>query len=338
MNPPSNMNAGKSAAAGDTEQAAIDQRNANLVLSLRTYQQANGLTDSSRDLKALAARMGSSDTYLFRYLKGDFRGDLAKFEARLQAFLSGEQVERVEANREIIAEDFIIAGMRAFLRQVKAHGFIGIGHGPAGRGKTYASKLYAAQNSTTCIYLHVAAWRAGRHQLAHAIARAMQLQRTSKGQSIDEALVAKLTGSDRLVIIDNAHKLTESARRWLADFWDETGLPIALIGNPEIEGQWARNDQHGSRVGLHRDVTLDLVRKDRSTAKATASHLLRLHLPEAAEAPDVVADAAQAVQGFGACRAVAMRARLARNILAGGRVTDPREAWNLAKTQLINAA
>lgn len=331
-------NSGKSAGAGDAEQAAFDARNADLIISLRAYQRAQGLTDSTKDLDTLAKRMGTSQTYLFRYLRGDFRGDLAKFESRIQSFLAGDEGERAEANATIISQDFIIAGMNSFLRQVKAHGFVGIGHGPAGRGKTFATKLYAAQHSTTTIYLHVSVWQAGRHDITRAIARAMQLTRPAKGQTLDEALVAKLAGSDRLIIIDNAHRLTEGARRWLADFWDIAQVPIALIGNPEIEQQWARNDQHGSRVGLHRDVTLDLVRAERSTAKATASHLIRLHLPEASDVPEVISDAADAVKSFGGCRSVTMRARLAKNILSGGRVTDPREAWHLAKTQLINAA
>lgn len=329
---------GKSAAAADTDQAGLDARNADLIIALRTYQRAQGLTDSTKDLDVLARRMGTSQTYLFRYLRGDFRGDLARFESRIRSFLDGDEVERAETNTTIISQDFIIGGMNSFLRQVKAHGFVGIGHGPAGRGKTFAAKLYAAQHSTTTIYLHVSVWQAGRHDITRAIARAMQLTRPAKGQSLDDALVAKLVGSDRLIIIDNAHRLTEGARRWLADFWDIAQVPIALIGNPEIEQQWARNDQHGSRVGLHRDVTLDLVRSERCTAKATAGHLLRLHLPEAADVPEVVADAAQAIQAFGGCRSVTMRARLAKNILSGGRVQDPSEAWHLAKTQLINAA
>jgi hypothetical protein len=331
---------GKSAAAGDAEQAITDARNANLIIALRQYQQAHNLTDAARDLRTLASRMGTSDTYLFRYLKNDFKGSLAKFEEKLAAFLSSDHEAKVEANAEIIAQDFIVAGMKAFLRQVKAHGFIGVGHGPAGRGKTYAAKLYAAQHPTTAIYLHATCWSCGRHELTRSLARAMQLVRPPKGVNLDEALVAKLGGSDRLVIIDNAHRLTEGARRWLADFWDTARLPIALIGNPEIERQWQRNDQHGSRVGLHRDVTLDLGSADKpgTTAKATALHLLRLHLPEAADLPEVVADATRSLPGFGGCRAVVMRSRLAANILSGGRVTDPAEAWKLARTQLITAA
>jgi DNA transposition AAA+ family ATPase len=328
---------GKSAAANDIEQAIIDHRNAQVLTTLLTYQQSSGLTTSSKDLESLANRIGTSSTYLYRYLNNDFRGNLAKFEKQLADFFAGDQVEQVNTNTEIVSKDFIVDSVRQFLRHVREHGFIGVGHGPAGRGKTCASKLYATQNSSTTIYLHVPIWRSGRHDLTRAIARAMGITRAPKGVLIDDYLVTKLANSQRLLIIDNAHRLTESARRWLADFWEETKLPIALIGNPEIEVQWQRNDQHGSRVGLHRDITLDLSKRP-ATAKATARHLIHLHLPAAQDDPTVIADAAALLSQFGSCRAVVMRSNLASRILAGGQITDPSEAWQLAKTQLITRA
>jgi DNA transposition AAA+ family ATPase len=328
---------GKSAAANDTEQAVIDARNTRTLATLQNHMGAAGLTDSTRDLETLAKRLGTTSTYLYRYLRNDFRGNLTSFEQKLDAYFSEDQVETHTTNSDLVNRDFIIDSTRAFLRHVREHGFIGVGHGPAGRGKTCACRLYAVQNSATTIYLHVPIWRAGRHDLTRSIARAMGITRAPKGLLLDDHLVSKLTDSQRLLIIDNAHRLTESARRWLADFWEETRLPIALVGNPEIEQQWQRNDQHGSRVGLHRDITLDLVKKA-TTTKATARHLLHLHLPAAQDDQTVLADAAQLLAEFGSCRAVVMRSNLANRILAGGKITNPTEAWNLAKTQLIHAA
>lgn len=339
---------GKAAAAGDPETAARDAecaarkdlRDPQLVQRLRDYQQRHQLTDSTKDQETLARRMGSSSTYVYRYLAGTFLGDLGKFEARVRDFLDGE-VLTVDGNQELVAEDFVIPSMFAFLRQVQSHGYIGVGHGPAGRGKTCAARLYAAKHRATCVYLHAYQWTGGRHGLTADLAATARIK-TAKGEPIDQALIRTFAGSGRLVIIDNAQRLSEGARRWLADFYDATRTPIALIGNPEIERQWQRNDQHGSRVGLHRDVTVDLVDKTagRNTAERTAAHLLRLHLPEAATVPQVRQEAAAilARPGSGACRAVVMRARLARTMLDGGRITDPAKAFHLAETQLINAA
>ena len=327
---------GKSAAANDTEQAVIDARNTRTLTSLRNHMSAAGLTDSTRDLDTLAKRLGTTSTYLYRYLRNDFRGNLTGFEQKLDTYFAEDQVETHTTNSDLVNRDFIIDSTRAFLRHVREHGFIGVGHGPAGRGKTCACRLYAVQNSASTIYLHVPIWRAGRHDLTRSIARAMGITRAPKGLLLDDHLVNKLAGSQRLLIIDNAHRLTESARRWLADFWEETRLPIALVGNPEIEQQWQRNDQHGSRVGLHRDITLGLTKAN--IAKATARHLLHLHLPAAQDDQTILADATKLLTEFGSCRAVVMRSNIANRILEGGKETDPTEAWNLAKTQLIQAA
>lgn len=352
---------GKAAAANDTTQAALDAavaaaratqallnathtssadpRARSLVQRLDDYRARHRLGDSTRDMETLAKRIGTSATYVYRYLTNDFRGDLKKFESALANFLDAE-ILKVEGNETLIEQDFIVRSAHHFLRQVKAHGYIGVGHGPAGRGKTCAAKLYAAKDRAA-IYIHANVWSGGRHAIARAIASAVGITaRNTKHHSLDEALVAKLTDSDRLIIIDNAQRLTEAARKWLSDFWHSTRVPTALIGNPEIERQWQRNDQHGSRVGLHRDITLDLATADNKpgpAARATAAQLIALHLPAASGEPEVLAEATRTLTAFGSCRAIVMRARLAANILAGGKITAPAQAWTAAATQLITA-
>ena len=51
--------------------------------------------------------------------------------------------------------------------------------------------------------------------------------------------------------------MTESARQWIFDLHDETGCPIALVGNPEVLVEIRRNDQQFSRIGIHQKVDLD---------------------------------------------------------------------------------
>lgn len=311
---------------------APDLRDLALLAALKTYREGVGLTDSTADITALAKQMGTTHTYLYRWLENKFQGNLGKFEAQVRAFLDTDH-SKAEVSHDLVAQDFIVDQVGNFLRHTKRHGFISVGHGPAGAGKTCALRIYAAKDRTA-IYLHASCWMQNRHALTRQLSKLTGIKAT-KTQTLDEALVARLAGSDRLIIIDNAQRLTESARRWLADFWDMTRIPIALVGNPEIERQWQKNDQHGSRVGLHRNITQDLATK---TAKATAGHLLRLHFPEATGIAAVLNEASQDLASFGGCRAVVMRARLASEITQGGRVTDPQEAFRLAKTQLITAA
>lgn len=313
-----------------TTSTSTGKRDPQLVAALQDAVAKLPNSDKTKAYETMAKRIGCSATYVYRYLNDDFRGDLAKFETLARGYFAAE-VLRTEGNQELVTEAFSVASTHRFLRQVKQHGYIGVGHGPAGRGKTCAARLYAAQDRAS-IYIHATMWSCGRHAIARQIKTAIKAK-LGKNETNDEALVRLLTGSGRLLIIDNAQRLTESARRWIADFWDATRIPIALLGNPEIEGQWRRNDQHGSRVGLHRDITTDL-NKD-ATAKSTASHLIRLHLPGY---EDLSGDVARVVQEFGSCRAAAMQLSLTKAMLDGGKIEDPTQAWNAAKTQLITSA
>lgn len=303
-----------------------DRRNPALVARLNDAV-AKLPGGSTKARETMGKMIGSTGTYVHRYLTNDFRGDLAKFESQVLRYFEAE-VLRTEGNTEIVPEGFSVESMRSFLRQIKAHCHIGVGYGDAGRGKTCAARLFAAKDPAT-IYIYATMWASGRHAIARAIKSAIKAK-LGRNETTDEALVRLLRNSGRLLIIDNAQRLTESARRWLADFWDETRIPIALIGNPEIVKQWARNDQHGSRVGLRRDVTSDIVKSN--NAQVAAEHLIRLHLPDQ---PDLRDQVAATLKSFGSARAAAMHLTLTKAMLAGGKFTDASRAFAAASTQLI---
>lgn len=317
-----------------------DIRDITTLQSLTTHVQSSGLRINVSDLDALAKQMGSSGTYLYRYLKNDWRatvGPMRKLEQRIMLFLTQERSDEPapNSNTRLISKDFIVEGVQRFLDHVRNHNYIGIGYGLAGAGKTKACEIYAAQNSVNTIYIHLSMWKGGRHAVVKQIKKAAGINKVPKGDCIEDHLVTRLKDSGMLLVIDNAHRLTEAARRFLADFWEESHLSIALIGNPEIQDQFERNDQHGSRVGLQRDVTLTLSQNK----AATARHMLELHLPEAADNKSMLKDTEGLLEEFGLCRTVEKRAKLARSILLSekNQVTDPVEAWQMAKAQLPKA-
>lgn len=318
----------KSAAANDQDQAALDQQHYDetLMERLAEYQKRHALTQDS-----LGKRLGSSGTYVNRYFNRTFAGDLAKFQITVEALLDSEDLT-AEGNTTLVERDFSVAPVARFLNHVKGHGFIGIGHGPAGGGKTCGARIYAAKHPGS-VYVHITAWTASVHALSKLLIRKLGA-RGRKGENRYEAIARVLKGSDRLLILDNAQRLCESTRRWICDLYDETQIPIALIGNPEIQAQWERNDQHGSRVGLCRSI----VATDKTVLQRSAATLLNLHLPDAANDPEAVKIAAHLIGGFGAARAVKMHARLAAEMLRGGQVTNPAQALQLSTTQLIHQA
>lgn len=228
---------------------------------------------------------------------------------------------------------FCVEPMSEFLNLVRNQRMMGVGYGPAGRGKSKACQLYASKNNGT-IYLHVNAWATGRDRVIDDICRLAGVRRAKSDKSMTDALLRILRDSDRLLIIDNAQRLTESGRKWLADFHDATRIGIALVGNPEIELQFLRNDQHASRLGRCVDVT------PLTDTKATVLHLLDSYLPDAVNDKPTQAEALDILKlpDGGSARAVKMHLRLASKIREGSPQTAFAEAVKLARTQLVHKA
>lgn len=340
----------KSAAAHDTEQAdldasahALDPRNPELVQQLESWMRRTQAENNSHFRRRLGAQLGYKDgTAVYRYLAAKPEGDLVKFETRLSAYLANQQ--RIEGGGTLVEDPsaFIMPSMFAFLRHVRETGYIGVGYGAAGTGKTCAASLYARQHKANTLYVHAFCWSAGKDGLAKHLATSAGLT-LRRGETHEAALRRHYqdAANGMMFIVDNAQRLTRSARDWLADFLDFSGVPIALIGNPEIVGQWARCDQHKRRVALKRDVSLDLFDSNpsKSTAKRTLDYLLQQHLPMAADSPEVrkLAMKVMLEPDSGCCGAVIQRAAVVRRILSGGKITDPVAAFQTAETQLIAA-
>jgi DNA transposition AAA+ family ATPase len=310
-------------------------RDPDLHQRLLDYMARHAIQNSTRDHKILANRLNTNATYVGRYLNDDFRGDLPKFEAQLISWLDNE-IAIAPTNGELITEAFLVRPVWSLLRHAKAHGHIAVGYSPAGYGKSCALRAFALADKTA-IYIHVNHWSSNPPDIAAEIAAAAGVRGLNGHpgiKTITKALIEKLRNGQRLIILDNGQRMKETTRKWLADFWESVRCPIAIFGNPEILTQWQANDQHGSRVGVRRDLTVELAKE----AAETAAHMLRLHFPAGLEDKEVMKEATTILSKFGAVRALEMRSKLARNIIEGGKVTAPSEAFRLAATQLITAA
>ena len=71
---------------------------------------------------------------------------------------------------KLSGEGFCVRSVHSFLDFVMTNRQLGVGHGPAGKGKTCAARLYAA-NHTRSLYLHIWDWSASRDRLITELAR-----------------------------------------------------------------------------------------------------------------------------------------------------------------------
>ena len=78
--------------------------------------------------------------------------------------------------------------------------------------------------------------------------------RKSGDHTRGEFVMERLKNSGRLIIVDNAQRATLSGLRWLLDLHDYAGVPVALIGNPDVLTRLDNSDQLSSRIGLRKDI------------------------------------------------------------------------------------
>jgi DNA transposition AAA+ family ATPase len=308
-----------------------DKKECNEALRLRLQEHKDR---DNLKLRDLASEIGRSDSSISRYLAGKPEGDVGELEGRIDDYL------RNAAKRRIIDipafETPATVMFAAVAEQIRKTGDVGLITGPAGIGKTKAIELYSAANTTS---LHVTLCRWIRSD--SALMRRLWEQIDTRGWSASHCskasfLEQRLTGSKRLIIVDNAHRAQRSALQFLFDMHDATGCPIALVGNPEVLGNIKGNDQMFSRVGIFKDLAT-IGRKNRTMddwMKTAARKLLEALMPAADGA--VIAMAEEAALEPGHLRTLKKQSILAADLLQTSKFKDrPADAFCEAGNLLV---
>jgi DNA transposition AAA+ family ATPase len=150
----------------------------------------------------------------------------------------------------------------------------------------------------------------------------------SRGKNHFEFLIEKFKGTNRLIVIDNAQLLSKSGLGFVFDFHDETGSPIALVGNPEIIKRISSNDQQFSRIGVHWKIEPPLDHMEVPTRKT-----IHQWFPEHVD--ELYRLARQVAVQMGHLRALKKQLRLAREIMTNQPDISPTTAFRSAHTMLI---
>lgn len=268
---------------------------------------------------------GVGVTQVSKYLNGTPEGDVVRLEEAARELLRTASTRRRVAKG--LFETDASTEINVTCELIRRTNDIGLIHGPAGAGKTKGIDLYCAANALT-LHVTLSKWDSGPGGLEAAIAEQLDEKTRTRRERRSTWMRAQLKGSNRLLIIDNAHRLTRSALAWLFDFHDATQLPIALVGNPEVLELIKENDQQFSRIGVETPVEVE-------SAEAFARNMLRLHCPE--HTAELLKLATAVVRERGHGRALLKHLLLVPEFIdpAGG--IDARKAFRLAHTRLVNS-
>jgi DNA transposition AAA+ family ATPase len=197
-------------------------RKANAVLREQLTAH-RALPDQSNN--AIAKKLGCSPAYVQLYISDEFPGDIASFEKKLNDFFTNEARRRASGVDTVESED--AEQIRVAFEFIRKTNDLGVVIAASGEGKSRGIELYCAANPTAILY-RTTVWSCDKQSIESTmfeeVGRAGYDGRTKRAIF----MVNKLRGSDRLIIVDDAHKLTRPALQWFFDFHDATLCPTLV--------------------------------------------------------------------------------------------------------------
>lgn len=205
----------------------------------------------------------------------------------------------------------------------------------AGIGKTSAMQLERGERPLT-FTITAAKGAASAHDMESALFDLVETKEWDGCSKRRKFIVGRTKESNRLLVVDNAQRLHADALQYLFDLHDETGMPIALQGNPEVEKVIRRNDQMFSRIGLKLDVRVESAGKriaaEKDVAAVVDGILARMVPSWAASIRDL---AMQVAWQQGHFRALRKTITLANEMAS--EIRDPRKAFAAAHQKLVRS-
>lgn len=298
-----------------------------------TYPCNNALRDRLRDLRdapgskwsnsKFANRLGCNIAVVSQYLNDDgnkYPGDIANLERRIDDFLRNEARRRksgVETSACEVSQEISIA--LEYCRKTNAVAQI---FAESGEGKTRAIELYMRDNPTSILF-HVRSWSRDLQSIEGAVFEVVGKAGYDNRTKRAVFLVQKLRGSDRLLIVDDAHKLTRPALQWLFDLHDETSIPVALVGTFALEATLNEDPQRSSRVGMSYPI------KSRN-ARPLIAHIVKQLVPDANGESGILVDLCEDLAAtHGHFRNIQQQLKLAVEL----HEANPKLTWERAFTQ-----
>lgn len=178
----------------------------------------------------VASRVGLSGAVISNYLKGKYTGDVPKLEASLRAMIAQRRASRSAVVQ--LVRTSTVDGIVAFLSRISRLGSASILYGAHGCGKTAGICQFLAESPTT-IYVALAKWNGNIQGVERAL---MSLFSTSawqkSGKCRGDFIRDELHGTQRMMIIDDADRLTPSAKTWILDMLKHTGGSGVFVCGP----------------------------------------------------------------------------------------------------------
>ncbi|EBZ4058566.1 AAA family ATPase [Salmonella enterica subsp. enterica] len=231
-----------------------------LITQLKDVMERRGYSQTQ-----VARAIGRSGAVVNQFLQGKYTGDITDIQERITSFINRE-LEK-EKNRRIQAH-FVTTEMAAKGLEVLAYAHqeceICVLYGAAGLGKTMLLNEYASRNKDALLIEADPGYTA--RTILEELCRLLGVKVRGNIHELIDACVRELSGSGRLLMVDEAELLPYRALEILRRLHDKAGIGVVLAGMPRLlinlKGRRGEFAQLYSRVALALNLGDTLSRDD----------------------------------------------------------------------------
>lgn len=220
------------------------------VSLLKQYMHVHNLSQAK-----VATALGVSSATISQYLKGIYGGDVAAIDKKVEQMLARAKDKATDINSDFVATDtaraiFDICGMAHSMNDIN------LVIGEAGLGKTMALKQYVA--SIDNVILVEAEPTFSPKVLLNELCGKLGVVASKSNHDNIQAVVGKLKGTEKLIIIDEAELLSYKCLEIVRRIHDLSGVGVVLAGMPQLRanlrGRRGEYKQLYSRIGFAYDL------------------------------------------------------------------------------------
>ena len=210
--------------------------------ALQQHRTDYGLTNAK-----FAKILGVGATFISKYIGDKLDHNPADFEPRAWDALKS-LAARIELSNELF-DTSVTRAIHGRIQFILETADFGIFVSEPGIGKTSAALLWQQRNPSS-LYVCLNDRTRDGGKVEGEIFKAVENRSWNAHSPRREFLVNRLADSQRVILIDNAQRLSISGLAWLLDFRDDTDCPIVLFGNPGILDKAKTDGALHSRIGI----------------------------------------------------------------------------------------
>lgn len=214
------------------------------------------LASGSTSQTALARQFGIAAATLSQFVSGKYAGDNKSVADKIHYGFEKMGRQLAAPQDPEFVPTAITQEVTTVLSFTHTHKTMGLVHGDAGIGKTMAIGRYAAEHPDTIVLTADPSLRMPK-AIVDELMDALNRKETGTLRRQMKVLISTLSGTGRLIIIDDAQHLALVTLETLRALHDKAGVGIVLVGNHELYDQLrgrseASYAQFFSRLGIRR--------------------------------------------------------------------------------------